>query len=477
MNEIDENTGNNDIINNNQKLNGSDKIKIYVDTNSNNNTNSYSNINNKDLCYETVDDNNFNNCNEEYFNNINNNMKNSNDSNCQKNDESNNKDFNAVTPLNLMKMKNCQRNLNNNNDDNINENNSNMENNEKKSKDIGYQTYSGPFRNKKIKVNMVEKENKNIKHENMKSAIIENDKFNSSQQKKMFKNSKGTNSSHNLKVSVNSSIKKDDKKNLYIETDFKGNKKFKKNTSIISNNKLKNRINNYSHNVNKDKNKKIINQNNYEDKNKDKEKCTDNENTAKTFNSNDQDKSRQKDKDRDILNNLSIKPNILYSNNNFKLSKNSSLGNITNNLNFNILPLSRENTTYIKKNTSNINKYNDGVNAYLSNTNRPSVIKHKKNYSISSSCYNTQRNSTSRMNAKSKNSNSGYLYSPKHNRAESKTIIMPEYKVKLEKIKSRVISLLNVYSLLALKSANSNSRNDREIQEENINKLEKNEIC
>ena len=166
----------------------------------------------------------------------------------------------------------------------------------------------------------------------------------------------------------------------------------------------------------------------------------------------------------------------MYYNNNFKLSKNSSLGNITNNLNFNIFPLSRENTTYIKKKSSNINKYNDGCYNYISNTNRPSVIKHKKNYSISSSCYNTQRNSTSRMNAKSKNSNSGYLYSPKHNRAENKTIAMPEYKVKLEKIKSRVISLLNVYSLLALKSANDNNGNDREIQEENIN-LEKNEIC
>ena len=304
----------------------------------------------------------------------------------------------------------------------------------------------------------------------------------SSQQKNMSKNNKGTNSSHNLKVSVNTTIKKDDKKNLYIETDFKGNKKFKKNTSVISNNKLnkneKNKINNYSHNINKDKNKKIIIQNNYEDKDKDKEKdiqkYNDIENTAKTYNSNEQDKSRQKDKD--IYNNLSIKSNLLYYNNNFKLSKNSSLGNITNNLNFNIFPLSRENTAYIKKKSSNINKYNDGCNNYISNTNRPSVIKHKKNYSISSSCYNTQRNSTSRMNAKSKNSNSGSLYSPKHNRAENKTIAMPEYKVKLERIKSRVISLLNVYSLLALKSANDNNGNDREIQEENIN-LEKNEIC
>jgi hypothetical protein len=418
-----------------------------------------------------MDDNNFN---DEYFNNINNNMKISNDSNYKKNDENKNKEFNTATPLNQMNL--CQRNLINNNDSNTNENYSNVENNDKKSKDLGSQTYSGPFRNKKIKVNMIEKENnKNLKNENTKSAIIENDKFNSSQQKKMLRNNKGANSSHNLKVSVNSSIKKDDKKNLYIETDFKGNKKFKKNTSLVSNNKLnkneKNKISNYSHNINKDKNKKIINKNNYEDKGKDKEKDSqkynDNENTAKTFNSNEQDRSKQKDKDMDS--NLMIRSNLLCSSNNFKLNKNSSLGNITNNLNFNIFPLSRENTTYIKKKSSDINKYNDGCYNYISNTNRPSIIKHKKTYSISSSCYNTQRNSTSRINGKSKNSKSGYLYSPKHNRAESKTIIMPEYKVKLERIKSRVIGLLNVYSLLALKSANDNNGNDREIQEENIN--------
>jgi hypothetical protein len=401
-------------------------------------------------------------------------MKISNDSNYKKNDENKNKEFNTATPLNQINL--CQRNLINNNDSNTNENNSNVENNDKKSKDLGSQTYSGPFRNKKIKVNMIEKENnKNLKNENTKSAIIENDKFNSSQQKKMLRNNKGANSSHNLKVSVNSSIKKDDKKNLYIETDFKGNKKFKKNTSLISNNKLnkneKNKISNYSHNINKDKNKKIINKNNYEDKGKDKEKDSqkynDNENTAKTFNSNEQDRSKQKDKDMDS--NLMIRSNLLCSSNNFKLNKNSSLGNITNNLNFNIFPLSRENTTYIKKKSSDINKYNDRCYNYISNTNRPSIIKHKKTYSISSSCYNTQRNSTSRINGKSKNSKSSYLYSPKHNRAESKTIIMPEYKVKLERIKSRVISLLNVYSLLALKSANDNNGNDREIQEENIN--------
>ena len=52
-----------------------------------------------------------------------------------------------------------------------------------------------------------------MKNENTNNAIIENDLFNSSQQKKMPKN------------------------NLFIETDFKGNKKYKKSTNITNNKK------------------------------------------------------------------------------------------------------------------------------------------------------------------------------------------------------------------------------------------------
>ena len=155
---------------------------------------------------------------------------------------------------------------------------------------------------------MIQKENnKNMKNENTNSTIIENDLFNSSQQKKMPKN------------------------NLFIETDFKGNKKYKKNTNIKNNKKTnkKNKVENYNHNVNiSEKNTKMLIQKYFEDKEKDSIKYKDNknENTAKTYNYNEQGK-------------------ILYSNNNLNLNKNSRLRNITSNLNFNIFSLRRENNT------------------------------------------------------------------------------------------------------------------------------------
>ena len=91
------------------------------------------------------------------------------------------------------------------------------------------------------------------------------------------------------------------------------------------------------------------------------------------------------------------------------------------------------------------------------------MTKHKKNYSISTSCYNTQRNSKeTKINTKNKNNKNNYLYSPKKNKIEknmnnNKSLIVPEYKIKLENIKSRVSELLNIYSLLALRSININN--------------------
>ena len=52
-------------------MNESEKMKIYIGTNSNYNTNSYNNINNKDLL-ETLDDNQNNNIN---YNILNSNIK------------------------------------------------------------------------------------------------------------------------------------------------------------------------------------------------------------------------------------------------------------------------------------------------------------------------------------------------------------------------------------------------------------------
>ena len=100
------------------------------------------------------------------------------------------------------------------------------------------------------------------------------------------------------------------------------------------------------------------------------------------------------------------------------------------------------------------------------------VLNKKKNYSISQSCFNTQRNSKENK-IKDKNKNkSNYLYSPKNNKIENKTFAIPEYKVKLENLKSRITNLLNIYSLLALKNINISTNNNcinKEIEEEDIN--------
>ena len=101
----------------------------------------------------------------------------------------------------------------------------------------------------------------------------------------------------------------------------------------------------------------------------------------------------------------------------------------------------------------------------------------KKNYSISTSCYNTQRYSKeTKFNTKNKNNNkNNYLYSPKKNKSNknvntNKSIIVPEYIIKLDSIKDRVTNLLNIYSFLALRSINNsnNNHNNKGIQiEEN----------
>ena len=124
--------------------------------------------------------------------------------------------------------------------------------------------------------------------------------------------------------------------------------------------------------------------------------------------------------------------------------------------------------------------YNGNIN-YSTNTNRTTVFKPKKKFSISQSCYNTQRNSkdTKIINKNRNNNSINYLYSPKNSNIENKTIVMPEYKVKLDNIKSRISNLLNVYSLLALKNINNinNNNNNKEIEEEEDISSNNNEYC
>ncbi len=47
-------------------------------------------------------------------------------------------------------------------------------------------------------------------------------------------------------------------------------------------------------------------------------------------------------------------------------------------------------------------------------------------------------------------------------------MIFSEYKLKLEAIKSRIYKLLNIYSLIALKSINNNSKDDQSTNNDGV---------
>ena len=121
----------------------------------------------------------------------------------------------------------------------MNENNyeTNNDNNNGNIDNIGYQTYSGPFRKNIIKVNIIEKDSNDpkLKNEKTKSVIVENDIMNSNikNMKYITKNNNGSKSSSNLKKSISNSLKKNDKKDLFIDTDFKNAVKNNNNNKII----------------------------------------------------------------------------------------------------------------------------------------------------------------------------------------------------------------------------------------------------
>ena len=305
-------------------------------------------------------------------------------------------------------------------------------NNDKKSKDNNnkenenpYQTYSGSFRdnNRMIKVNMIDTK---------KTALDKiNNEFNEeniNSQKNEFKNN--NKSTSNLKTFVD----KYENKNSF------GCKKYNKKNNSQSNKKI-NIINNNKAKFNeKNKNAKNI--------------------LLQTYNN----LKKSKDEDDNII---KIKDDINQTNYNETNLKNNELQTKSVNcLNCytkknNIIPLTRENSiTYVRKKSLNMKIYNNVTkNNFLSN--RPSAFKHKKNYSISSSCYNTQRN-FNKSNKKNNNKNN----------LDEKTIVMPEYKIKLESIKSRINNLLNVYSLLALRALNApgGEHNDKLNEIDNIDK-------
>ena len=459
--------------NNNLPLDETDKTKMNEESNNN----SYKNINHKDLLYQTVENNHFNgdiiNNNFNFLNIINTSNKRNNDS--QK------EGLTTIKTLNTMKSYqqsvNVSNNMNLENHNNIINNNINIienniiENIESKN-DIAFQTYNGSFRQNIIKVNILDKAKiLNKKIESIKSSIIDNDTINSNDQKTFVKNNKGTKSANNLMENISNSniIIENDKINLYITTEIHNNNK----KSKIN---LKNNIiNKFNKNTLDQSNKyKNITITNHSPKKKDfklnKQKTEYNKNI------------KSNNKQNKLINSLN------YSQTNYKSNKTNaaSISNISNTLNFNLYPLNRTKTLgYIKKKSSNSNLNDQSSNGnpnLTSNTNRSSVYKHKKNNSISSSIYNTQRTiNQNRLNLKNKNSKNkkkNNLYSSPENKIEiyqeNKSILVPEYTIKLENIKSRVTNLLNIYSLLALKSINDfNNKEIEEKEEAEINENEK----
>ena len=157
-----------------------------------------------------------------------------------------------------------------------------------------------------------------------------------------------------------------------------------------------------------------------------------------------------------------------------KLTKNKS---ISDDLDYkNNLKLFKNNLSKSSKNTLNIKIYLSGNNnrrkfvkkksqKYLThlnipkeniclNTNRSLDI--KKPYLISSRV-NTQRKSKDTKNNKQKKSINLDLEKNNKKKLENKSINIPEYILKLDDIKSRIYKLLNIYSLIALKSINDSN--------------------
>ena len=326
----------NSLNNNNIKPNENKDDKIFIDSNTNN-TNSYSNQ--KEILYESVKLDQLNNILASNTNKINNKR---------------NKNFKRGELHTLDSLKSYNKN--------------DINNTERKKDNLNFQTYTMPFKNNIIKVNMV----KNNEKDNQIKKFIK---------AKLNINSK---SSTNLKTNLNYND------NLVINTDFKYQKKDKHSFTIN----------------NSEKNLKLI------------------------------------------------------TNNNIRLSSNSISKSTKNTLNIKIyLPSHNNRKKIIKKKAgksfSHINVQKETIQL---STNRSLDMKHKNSYLISSRV-NTQRISKdNKINTKNiiidLNSEQNNINKLKHG---SKPVIVPEYKIKLDAIKSRIYKLLNIYSLIALKSINNNS--------------------
>ena len=311
----------NSLNNNNIKPNENKDDKIFIDPNTNN-TNSYSNQ--KEILYESVELDQLNNILASNTNKINNKR---------------NKNFKRGELHTLDSLKSYNKN--------------DINNTERKKDNLNFQTYTMPFKNNIIKVNMV----KNNEKDNQIKKFIK---------AKLNINSK---SSTNLKTNLNYND------NLVINTDFKYQKKEKHSFTIN----------------NSEKNLKLI------------------------------------------------------TNNNIRLSSNSISKSTKNTLNIKIYLPSHNNRKKIikKKAGKSFSHINVPKEIIQLSTNRSLDMKHKNSYSISSRV-NTQRISKdNKINTKNiiidLNSEQNNINKLKHG---SKPVIVPEYKIKLDAIKSRIYKLL-----------------------------------
>ena len=143
---------------------------------------------------------------------------------------------------------------------------------------------------------------------------------------------------------------------------------------------------------------------------------------------------------------------------------NNNNRNSANKLNLNISPLNKENShAYVKKKSSS-SRINSSNNNQVNNGNPLLLSNQFKNNSISSNIYSTHRSSEKDKIStyiKNKNQKNEYFKNKSVGKISEKSILVPEYSIKLENLKSRVSNLLNVYSLLALRSLNiTNDRNN-----------------
>ena len=385
--------------------------KIYIESNEN----ETDLLANKYKFYQTVDENDLESKNS--LGNLLNTLPNK-----FSNNRNEKKGLNPIKTLNSMKSYQQELDTNFNKTSDINDNSS-IDINKKKSdkiNNLASQTYSGPFHNNKnnalIKVNIIEN--------NTESNLLNyNGVAYSNRKSTTKKNINIINTNINITKSIiNSGLKNNAKKNLYIETDFQIKSK---------KNKLLNSKKNTEPNI-KIKNDKKPNNDNFVYKSQ--------------FGSINSSKECP---------NYKKSTNTLYTTNNISTSMDGK-----------IFPLSRDNSkAYIKKKTSNMN-FNGKKNDFKNNTNRNNLI--EKKFLSPDSCYNTQR--INKPNLLEDDDNEYYNYnitnfnSPRIHKTNTKfndnqkIMKMPEYRYKLEKIKSRVINLLEVYSLLALKTISINGK-------------------